>query len=351
MPCFVVTGGGGFIGSHIVRALLDRGDSVRVIDDFSTGKRENLAEVEADIDLHVIDIRTLDALRPVFEGADYVLHQGAIPSVPRSVQDPISSHEANCTGTLNVLIAARDAGVKRVVQASSSSVYGSNPALPKVETMRPMPISPYAATKLTQEAYASAFYGSFGLETVSLRYFNVFGPRQDPKSEYAAVIPKFVTRLLAGEPPVIYGDGEQTRDFTFVADVVQANIRAMESDARGVFNVAGGRRISLNELASILMELTGTRCEPISRMKTGRASRLASQRSRRRADRSASRRQARRQLQSGSRLIPADPGAGRDGFRAGARGGSSTASCTCSSAGRGGARRASETPGGGLGRA
>ncbi len=254
MPCFVVTGGGGFIGSHIVRALLDRGDSVRVIDDFSTGKRENLAEVEADVDLHVLDIRNLDALRPVFEGADYVLHQGAIPSVPRSVQDPISSHEANCTGTLNVLIAARDAGVKRVVQASSSSVYGSNPALPKVETMRPMPISPYAATKLTQEAYAGAFYGSFGLETVSLRYFNVFGPRQDPKSQYAAVIPIFCTKLLAGEAPTIYGDGEQTRDFTYVANVVQANIKAAEATggAGGAFNIACGQRLSLNDLLARL---------------------------------------------------------------------------------------------------
>ena len=265
MPCFVVTGGGGFIGSHIVRALLDRGDSVRVIDDFSTGKRENLAEIEADIDLHVIDIRNLDALHPVFAGADYVLHQGAIPSVPRSVQDPISSHEANCTGTLNVLIAARDAGVKRVVQASSSSIYGSNPALPKVETMRPMPISPYAATKLTQEAYASAFYGSFGLETVSLRYFNVFGPRQDPKSQYAAVIPIFCTKLLANEAPTIYGDGEQTRDFTYVANVVQANIKAAEATdgAGGAFNIACGQRLSLNDLLARLCAIMGVDIEPI----------------------------------------------------------------------------------------
>ncbi len=265
MPCFVVTGGGGFIGSHIVRTLLDRGDSVRVVDDFSTGKRENLAEVEADIDLHVADIRNLEALRPVFEGADYVLHQGAIPSVPRSVQDPISSHEANCTGTLNVLIAARDAGVKRVVQASSSSVYGSNPALPKVETMRPMPVSPYAATKLTQEAYASAFYGSFGLETVSLRYFNVFGPRQDPKSQYAAVIPIFCTKLLANQSPTIYGDGEQTRDFTYVANVVQANIKAAEATegAGGAFNIACGQRLSLNDLLARLCAIMGADIEAI----------------------------------------------------------------------------------------
>ena len=264
MSCFVVTGGGGFIGSHIVRTLLDRGDSVRVIDDFSTGRRENLADVEADINLNVADIRDLETIRPVFEGADYVLHQGAIPSVPRSVQDPVSSHEANCTGTLNVLIAARDAGVKRVVQASSSSVYGSNPALPKVETMRPMPISPYAATKLTQEAYASAFYGSFGLETVSLRYFNVFGPRQDPKSQYAAVIPIFCTRLLAGEPPTIYGDGEQTRDFTYVANVVQANIRAAEATdgAGGAFNIACGHRLSLNDLFARLCTIMGVDAEP-----------------------------------------------------------------------------------------
>lgn len=265
MACYLVTGGAGFIGSHIVRHLLERGDEVRIIDNLSTGKMENIAEVFEQVKFFELSIRDLEAIRPVFEGVDYVLHQGAIPSVPRSVADPISSHEANCTGTLNVMIAAKDAGVKRVVQASSSSVYGSNPQLPKVETMRPMPISPYAATKLTQEAYASAFYGSYGLETVSLRYFNVFGPRQDPKSQYAAVIPIFCTRMLAGERPVIYGDGEQSRDFTYVDNVVQANVKAaLATDGAGqAFNVACGDSMSLNQLVQKLNDFIGTTIEPI----------------------------------------------------------------------------------------
>ncbi|MEN6544581.1 MAG: SDR family oxidoreductase [Armatimonadia bacterium] len=265
MACFLVTGGAGFIGSHIVRHLLKRGDEVRVIDNLSTGKLENIAEVRDQVKFFELSIRDLEALRPVFEGVDYVLHQGAIPSVPRSVADPVSSHEANCTGTLNVMIAAKDAGVKRVVQASSSSVYGSNPQLPKVETMRPMPISPYAATKLTQEAYASAFYGSYGLETVSLRYFNVFGPRQDPKSQYAAVIPIFCTRILAGERPVIYGDGEQSRDFTYVDNVVQANVKAaLATDGAGqAFNIACGDSMTLNQLVRKLNDLIGTNIEPV----------------------------------------------------------------------------------------
>lgn len=265
MACFLVTGGAGFIGSHIVRHLLERGDEVRIIDNLSTGKMENIAEILEQIKFFELSVCDLEAIRPVFEGVDYVLHQGAIPSVPRSVADPVSSHEANCTGTLNVMIAAKDAGVKRVVQASSSSVYGSNPQLPKVETMRPMPISPYAATKLTQEAYASAFYGSYGLETVSLRYFNVFGPRQDPKSQYAAVIPIFCTRMLAGERPVIYGDGEQSRDFTYVDNVVQANVRAaLAKDGAGqAFNVACGDSMSLNQLVQKLNDFIGTTIEPV----------------------------------------------------------------------------------------
>ena len=250
MARFLVTGGGGFIGGHLVHHLLERGDEVRVIDDFSTGRRENIADIAGDIELIERDISNLAAIKPAFAGVDYVLHQAAIPSVPRSLADPVRSHEANCTGTLNVLIAARDAGVKRVVQASSSSVYGSNPDLPKVETMRPLPISPYAATKLMQEAYASAFYASFGLETVSLRYFNVFGPRQDPKSQYAAVIPIFCTLLLEGKPPTVYGDGEQSRDFTYVDNVVQANLSAALADAGAgqAFNIACGERLSLNQL-------------------------------------------------------------------------------------------------------
>jgi len=198
-----------------------------------------------------------------FPGADGIFHQAAIPSVPRSVKDPIASNEANITGTLNVLVAAKDCGVSSVVAASSSSVYGDTPVLPKHEGMLPNPLSPYAVTKFAGECYGKVFSDLYGIRTVFLRYFNVYGPRQDPKSEYAAVIPKFITRLLAGRPPIIYGDGEQTRDFTFVADVVQANIRAMESDASGVFNIACGRRISLNHLASILSEIIGAPCDPI----------------------------------------------------------------------------------------
>ena len=265
MARFLVTGGGGFIGGHLVHHLLERGDEVRVIDDFSTGRRENIADIAGDIELIEQDISNLAAISPAFAGVDYVLHQAAIPSVPRSLADPVRSHEANCTGTLNVLIAARDAGVKRVVQASSSSVYGSNPDLPKVETMRPLPISPYAATKLMQEAYASAFYASFGLETVSLRYFNVFGPRQDPKSQYAAVIPIFCTRLLEGKPPTVYGDGEQSRDFTYVDNVVQANLSAALADAGAgqAFNIACGERLSLNQLLDKLRPMLDSDIEAV----------------------------------------------------------------------------------------
>jgi len=265
MPLFLVTGGAGFIGSNIVEYLVGQGERVRALDNFATGKRENLADIPGEFELVEADIRDLDAIRPAFEGVDYVLHQAAIPSVPRSVKDPVTTNGANVTGTVNVLIAARDAGVKRVVLASSSSVYGANPQLPKREDMLPQPLSPYAASKLAMEGYARAFYHVYGLETVCLRYFNVFGPRQDPTSQYAAVIPKFITVMLKGERPTIYGDGEQTRDFTYVANVVDANIKAAHAKgaAGEVFNIACGQRISINELVRVLNEILGTDIEPV----------------------------------------------------------------------------------------
>lgn len=264
MAGYLVTGGAGFIGSNIVRELLARGQPVRVLDNFATGRRENLADVRDQIELVDADIRDLEAIRPSFEGVDYVLHQAAIPSVPRSVDDPVTTTEANVNGTLHVLMAARDAPVKRVVLASSSSVYGANPELPKHEDMRPLPISPYAASKLADEAYAAACYHVYGLKTVCLRYFNVFGPRQDPTSQYAAVIPLFIKSMLQGQRPVIFGDGEQSRDFTYVGNVVEANLMAAQSDCDGdaVFNVACGERYSLNDLVALLNEILGTTVEP-----------------------------------------------------------------------------------------
>lgn len=265
MSIFLVTGGGGFIGSNITRELLARGEQVRVLDNFATGRRENLIDVQQQIELHEADIRDLEALRPAFEGADYVLHQAALPSVPRSVNDPVSSTQVNVIGTLNVLLAARDAGCRRVVLASSSSVYGANPALPKHEDMRPLPISPYAASKLTTEAYAAACTHVYGLETVCLRYFNVFGPRQDPTSQYAAVIPLFVTAMLQGKQPTIFGDGEQSRDFTYVGNVIQANLKAATAPgAAGIAcNVACGDRVSLNQLVAYLNEIIGSDITPL----------------------------------------------------------------------------------------
>ncbi|MDN7025422.1 SDR family oxidoreductase [Methanoculleus sp. FWC-SCC1] len=261
---YIVTGGSGFIGSNLADELAREHDVV-IIDNISTGRRvnsEHLLENE-----HVTfaegSVTDLALLQDLFAGADGVFHQAAIPSVPRSVNDPISSNEANVTGTLNVLVAAKDCGVRKVVAASSSSVYGDTPVLPKHEGMQPNPLSPYAVSKLADEYYGKVFSELYGIQTVFLRYFNVFGPRQDPNSEYAAVIPKFITRLLENRPPTIYGDGGQTRDFTFVRDVVQANIRAMESDAEGVFNIACGRRISLNDLAATLMDIIGVRVDPV----------------------------------------------------------------------------------------
>jgi nucleoside-diphosphate-sugar epimerase len=266
---YLVTGGAGFIGSNLTRALLSAGHRVRVLDNFLTGKRENLAGLAHDhggaFELQEGDIRDLPAARRAVEGADYVLHQGALPSVPRSVADPVLSNEINVAGTVNVLVAARDAAVRRVVFAASSSAYGDTPELPKRESMAPNPKSPYAAQKLAGEHYMRIFHEVYGLETVSLRYFNVFGPRQDPQSTYAAVIPRFITSVLRGEPPTVYGDGLQTRDFTYIDNVVQANLAACAAPKAAcgrVFNIACGERVSLLDILEIVCGLAGKRVAP-----------------------------------------------------------------------------------------
>ena len=263
MARFLVTGGAGFIGSNLARALVARGDVVRVFDNFLTGRPENLADLP-DIEVVEGDVRDLDALHTAMRGIDRVLHQAAVPSVARSLKDPLATNEANVTGTLNVLIAARDAGVKRVVCASSSSVYGDTPTLPKVETMAPSPLSPYAVSKLSGEYYCSVFTRLFGVEAVSLRYFNVFGPHQDPSSDYAAVIPKFISIMAQGERPLIHGDGTQSRDFTFIDNVVQANLKAAEAPEVGgqAFNVARGARYTLLDLVQSLNRILRTSIEP-----------------------------------------------------------------------------------------
>ncbi len=264
MATYLVTGGAGFIGSNLAEELVRRGETVRVLDNFATGCRENLVGLEDGFTLFEEDIRDLSALRPAFAGVDYVLHQAALRSVPRSVEDPATTNAVNVGGTLNVLLAARDAGVKRVVFASSSSVYGAAPGLPRRETDRPLPLSPYAASKLAGEAYCAAFTHVYGLETVSLRYFNVFGPRMDPTSQYATVIPLFITALRAGRRPVIFGDGEQSRDFCYVANVVEANLLAAhQPDVAGeVFNIAAGERYTVNQLVAMLNERLGTDLQP-----------------------------------------------------------------------------------------
>jgi len=261
---YLVTGGAGFIGSHTVDELLGRGASVRVLDDFSTGKRENLREALPHIDLVEGDIADLETVRQAVEGVSHIIHLAALPSVPRSVADPLASNQANVTGTLNLLVAARDAGVRRVVYASSSSVYGDDPTLPKREEMPTAPLSPYAVSKLAGEYYCRVFHRVYGLSTVALRYFNVFGPRQDPASQYAAVVPRFVVAMLEGEPPTVYGDGHQSRDFIYVANVVQANLLACESSngAGQVFNVGSGERHTLLELVSHLHQILGANIEP-----------------------------------------------------------------------------------------
>ncbi len=255
----LVTGGAGFIGSNLVRALLERGDAVRVLDNFSTGNRANLLGLEDDVEVVEGELRSYERVHAAVRGVELVFHQGALPSVPRSVQDPLTTSAVNVEGTLNVLLAARDEGVHRVVFASSSSVYGNSEALPLVETANPDPISPYGVAKLAAERYCVSFSRVYPLETIALRYFNVFGPRQDPRSQYAAVVPRFIADIAAGRPVPIYGDGEQSRDFTYVANVVEANLLAADAaDANGaVVNVATGRSVTVNELAAVVGAVVG----------------------------------------------------------------------------------------------
>lgn len=262
---FLVTGGAGFIGSNIVEELLKQGHSVRVLDNFSTGKRENLKEFNSDIELLEGDIRSYHIVRQAVSGIELILHQAALPSVPRSINDPITTNEVNVMGTLNILDAAKDAGVKRIVYASSSSVYGDNPILPKKEDMLPNPLSPYAVAKLAGEKYCQVFSKLYGLETVILRYFNVFGPRQDSNSQYSAVIPKFIKLMSNDQKSTIYGDGTQSRDFTYVTNVVEGNLLAATKNVKSglVMNCACHGQVTLNELVEEINKLLGKNVEPI----------------------------------------------------------------------------------------
>ena len=262
---YLITGGAGFIGSHLTERIAREGHHARVLDNFFSGKEENLSSFRDSIELIRGDIRSPETLAAAMKGVDIVFHEAALGSVPRSVADPITTHDVNMTGTLNVLLAARDAGVKRVVYASSSSVYGETEVLPKHEGIHPEPLSPYALSKLAGEHYIKVFQHVYGFEAVSLRYFNIFGPRQDPESQYAAVVPRFVTALLEGRAPTIYGDGHQSRDFTYVDNVVEANLAASEANgiAGKAFNVACGGRYTLLELLSKLREIIGSDVEPI----------------------------------------------------------------------------------------
>src|SRR6202166_2176512 len=266
MALYLITGIGGFIGSSLARALLTRGEQVRGVDNFSTGNRENIKDIRDRIDFREADLLDLGAMHTACAGVDFVLHQAAIPSVPKSVLDPLGSNQANVDGTVNVLIAARDAKVKRLVYAASSSAYGDTPTLPKREDMKPDPISPYAVAKLASEHYLISFYRCYHLETVALRYFNIFGPRQDPSSPYSGVLAKFITVMLRGEQPSIYGDGEQSRDFTYIDSAVEANLLACQAPAAKaagqVFNVATGRRVSLNDTFKLLQGMTSYRGKP-----------------------------------------------------------------------------------------
>jgi UDP-glucose 4-epimerase len=261
---YLVTGGAGFIGSNIVTTLLERGQEVRILDNFTTGRMANISPVLSDIDLIDGDIRDFWTCLDAARDCDYVLHQAALPSVPRSVANPQTTNRINIDGLLNMLEAARRRKVRRFVFASSSSVYGDTPTLPKIETMPPNPMSPYATTKLTGEFYCRNFFELYGLPTVCLRYFNIFGPRQDPNSNYAAVVPKFITSLLTGRRPTVYGDGEQSRDFTYIENAVEANILACESEQApgGVYNVACGDRFTLNQLINVLQEIIGSSVKP-----------------------------------------------------------------------------------------
>jgi UDP-glucose 4-epimerase len=265
MATYLVTGVAGFIGSALARAVLAQGDKVRGIDNFSTGNRENLAEILDQIDFRQVDLLDAAAMNDACQGTDFVFHQAAIPSVPKSVLDPVGSNRANVDGTLNLLVAARDAKVKRVIYAASSSAYGDTPTLPKREDMTPNPISPYAVAKLAGEHYMSSFFRCYGLETVCLRYFNIFGPRQDPSSQYSGVLAKFVLQMLKGEQPTIFGDGTQSRDFTYIDNAVSANLLACKAPAADiagkVFNCATGKRADLNQTFQILKKLTAYKGE------------------------------------------------------------------------------------------
>ncbi|MHC4124260.1 MAG: SDR family oxidoreductase [Planctomycetota bacterium] len=265
MERFLVTGGAGFIGSNICKQLVSKGHSVRVLDNLLTGKKENLSDVIDKIEFFEADMGDEDVARSAMKGIDVVLHQGALPSVPKSVDNPAATHKHCVNATFTLLLAARDAAVKRFVYAASSSAYGDTPVLPKVETMMTNPLSPYAVAKLVGEYYCSVFYKVFGLETISLRYFNVFGPHQDPTSQYAAAIPAFVTAILKGQPPTVYGDGEQSRDFTYIDNVVEANLLAAKAKhtAGEVINIACGDSITVNSIIRAINEITGKDVEPV----------------------------------------------------------------------------------------
>lgn len=266
MSTYLVTGAAGFIGSALVRALLERGERVRALDNFKTGKRENLDGLLDAIEFHECDLNECERLTEICRGVDCIFHEAAIPSVPKSVADPVTSHRANVDGTLSLLLAARQAGAGRVVYAASSSAYGDTPTLPKREEMKPNPISPYAVQKLCGELYTAAFHRVYGMETTALRYFNVFGPRQDATSQYSGVLSKFITSMLDGRAPTIYGDGTQSRDFTYVENVVQANLLAAGASADAVagrtFNIATGTRFNLNQVYELLAEITGFAGQP-----------------------------------------------------------------------------------------